>query len=517
MDAVRLHLGDAARAALAQRVVDAGGCHWCALRSTAPPWALYGVSDDELRLLWNCKHAALKSCTLCRGALNASSLATDFVSAAAGHAVAAADLEAANVCLTLPGALAVRHEAFFELAQTSGVSEAALRMMHSIKDALKHMLKAELSRRLAGSAPPSKAPSDEALWRGAIEFSVEYEALACDEFAALPGRYAPSQKKPKGHYHKRQRKNNDEASVDQTPVWNNRQVETALESMTNDERASMGRWLAKEVECPLALSATVKCTRESLWLAGRYRKLSRHMPQSPWYIDGVRKGISSVDEALTCAATPLCDCDAVKFQASGREDIDVRMLGRGRPFVVECVNPKRPPFPGDGFVESKALLDAFVAAVAAESSANGTPLEVLEATISDKAGGAAMQAGAEVKKKAYVAVVWSSSVITEADCLRLALMKNVNVDQLTPVRVMHTRSVANRVKVVHSLRLDKLNGHFATLHMQTSAGTYIKEFVHGDLGRTRPSLADLLGAEKADILQLDVADIEDDADNADNA
>lgn len=39
--------------------------------------------------------------------------------------------------------------------------------------------------------------------------------------------------------------------------------------------------------------------------------------------------------------------------------------------------------------------------------------------------------------------------------------------------------------------------------MLASAGTYIKEFVHGDLERTIPNVGMLLGAE-ADIIQLDV-------------
>lgn len=39
-------------------------------------------------------------------------------------------------------------------------------------------------------------------------------------------------------------------------------------------------------------------------------------------------------------------------------------------------------------------------------------------------------------------------------------------------------------------------------------GTYIKEFVHGDLGRTVPSVGSLLGC-RADILQLDVTKVED--------
>jgi len=41
------------------------------------------------------------------------------------------------------------------------------------------------------------------------------------------------------------------------------------------------------------------------------------------------------------------------------------------------------------------------------------------------------------------------------------------------------------------------------------AGTYVKEFVHGDLGRTTPSVCSLLGCQ-ADILQLDVVWLFDD-------
>jgi tRNA pseudouridine synthase 10 len=48
-----------------------------------------------------------------------------------------------------------------------------------------------------------------------------------------------------------------------------------------------------------------------------------------------------------------------------------------------------------------------------------------------------------------------------------------------------------------------INGRFFILKMTTSAGMYVKEFVHGDLGRTQPNVGSLLGCE-ADILQLDV-------------
>ena len=44
------------------------------------------------------------------------------------------------------------------------------------------------------------------------------------------------------------------------------------------------------------------------------------------------------------------------------------------------------------------------------------------------------------------------------------------------------------------------------LEVRASAGTYIKEFINGDLGRTFPSLCDIIGNE-CDIIQLDVQDI----------
>ena len=60
-----------------------------------------------------------------------------------------------------------------------------------------------------------------------------------------------------------------------------------------------------------------------------------------------------------------------------------------------------------------------------------------------------------------------------------------------------------RTRVVHSLQCEYINQHFMIVRMVTSSGTYVKEFVHGDFGRTAPSLGSLLGCE-ADILQLDV-------------
>lgn len=46
--------------------------------------------------------------------------------------------------------------------------------------------------------------------------------------------------------------------------------------------------------------------------------------------------------------------------------------------------------------------------------------------------------------------------------------------------------------------------------METQAGAYIKEFVHGDFGRTNPCVGEILevGADKVEILELDVERVE---------
>ncbi|GLT53036.1 hypothetical protein SLA2020_263330 [Shorea laevis] len=80
--------------------------------------------------------------------------------------------------------------------------------------------------------------------------------------------------------------------------------------------------------------------------------------------------------------------------------------------------------------------------------------------------------------------------------------------QRTPIRVLHRRSPLEREKIIHWMKIERIGGssQYFLLHLCTQAGTYIKEFVHGDLGRTHPSVGSILGC-RAEILQLDVTDV----------
>lgn len=52
----------------------------------------------------------------------------------------------------------------------------------------------------------------------------------------------------------------------------------------------------------------------------------------------------------------------------------------------------------------------------------------------------------------------------------------------------------------------KVSDRYAILYVLSSAGTYIKEFVHGDLERTVPNVGTFL-EDDVDILQLDVCEL----------
>lgn len=116
--------------------------------------------------------------------------------------------------------------------------------------------------------------------------------------------------------------------------------------------------------------------------------------------------------------------------------------------------------------------------------------------------------GEESKTKSYCALC----LIPEVTSIEPGLLQKLNehplpivLQQKTPLRVLHRRSLITRERSVYSMKAmpTKQNKNLFKLFVKTQAGTYVKEFVHGDLGRTRPSVQEILGVE-ADIVSLDV-------------
>jgi tRNA pseudouridine synthase 10 len=278
--------------------------------------------------------------------------------------------------------------------------------------------------------------------------------------------------------------------------------------------------------------------RTSVFLFGRYRKMMRDVPQSPWFIDKKRVGRFSLQEVIAEQALPLFyDQDTLestgdgsitlngtfrggkknpppkaavedqilganlyKFMSAGREDVDVRMLGSGRPFAFEIKSPHRVSAIG------AAELDAVEAAV----NDGGEDVEVEGlALIKSRNVATTLHAMSQEKRKHYRCVCYCSRPLksdADAGLAALRAIRDLEVHQQTPLRVLHRRSQMNRPKTVHSASVRRVADQWLVLDLETQAGAYIKEFCHGDLGRTRPALGDILDAT-TDIVQLDVVGV----------
>jgi tRNA pseudouridine synthase 10 len=83
------------------------------------------------------------------------------------------------------------------------------------------------------------------------------------------------------------------------------------------------------------------------------------------------------------------------------------------------------------------------------------------------------------------------------------------IAQRTPERVVHRRADTTRHRRLLAAEVVGVDGDRAELRVTAEAGTYVKEWVHGDRGRTRPSLAERLDVA-CEVLELDVLDVHDD-------
>lgn len=254
----------------------------------------------------------------------------------------------------------------------------------------------------------------------------------------------------------------------------------------------------------------VKCVLETFHepviVGGWYVKLDRGVPQSKW-IDresGKRIGRGSVVEAIEAVLLPGLESSGAKFNSSGREDMDVRMLADGRPFASQVHNPKKPLASAETVAEMEREIN---------TRCGQTGVRVRGLCLTSKANYHAVgaHAGENEKEKSYVAIVRLSRAVADEDITKLSSTAPLTIQQETPTRVAHRRADLIRPRTIVAMSAETIPGapDAFLLRLQTQAGTYIKEFVHGDDGRTKPSVGDLLEC-KAQILQLDVTAINDD-------
>ena len=240
-----------------------------------------------------------------------------------------------------------------------------------------------------------------------------------------------------------------------------------------------------------------------LFIEGRYRKLIRGIPQTKWPCRECKgRGCErcnytgkmyqeSVEELISPKILKKADGTESKFHGAGREDIDVKMLGNGRPFVLEIKEPhKRNLNLKD--LEEKINQD------------NTGKVKISDLKFTDKSRRSQIKTSSTDTYKVYCAKVSLDREITPED---LDLIKSMDkIEQRTPTRVAHRRADLIRKREVRDIEIKVLDERCLELIIECQGGLYIKELISGDDNRTNPSISSILNAE-ARCVQLDVLDV----------
>jgi tRNA pseudouridine synthase 10 len=242
-----------------------------------------------------------------------------------------------------------------------------------------------------------------------------------------------------------------------------------------------------------------------LFVAGRYRKLVRTIPQSKWFCSNCRgRGCEkcgetgkmypeSVEELSSKQLLEAAQGEEIFFHASGREDIDARMLGSGRPFVIEVSKPKK-RFIDLKQIETKVNSEAF-----GKVEVSGLHFTTKDVVRHLKKG--------EGAQKEYSLLAEFEKELSDQDLRKIEeKFSGICIKQQTPLRVMHRRADLIREKYIYQVKVKKVSLKRALLEIRCQGGLYVKELVSGDEGRTVPNVSDLLN-NRAETLKLDVLNV----------
>ena len=236
----------------------------------------------------------------------------------------------------------------------------------------------------------------------------------------------------------------------------------------------------------------------SLLFYGKYNKYTRELPQTEWPCSECggsgcddcnwtgQQFQGSVQEIVQRPFIEATGAIDAKFHGAGREDIDVECHGK-RPFVIELREPLKRDVDIEE-IQEEINEDDRVEVFEMQETHHDKPAEV-------------KQLDADKTYRAWIEV----KDLENADLEALEDVKG-EVVQRTPQRVDHRRADKHREREVKSVEW-KVEDDLLVMDIKAEAGTYIKELISGDDGRSEPSVAGLLDRE-AECVKLDVIDID---------
>lgn len=259
------------------------------------------------------------------------------------------------------------------------------------------------------------------------------------------------------------------------------------------------------INIDLRKNPKVRIQINPLFIEGKYNKLIRGIPQTKWPCGKCKgKGCEdcnftgkqydeSVEELISKHILEATNGWQAKFHGAGREDIDVLMLGSGRPFVLEIKEPKIRKI-------DLASLEEKINKI----NEGKTSYHNLKFCQRDRK--AEIKVSSSDNYKIYKALVKCSQKYDKDKLVDLNSLDEIH--QQTPLRVVHRRADKVRIKHVHDVSCDVIDDTTFEMTVKTEGGLYIKELISGDSNRTKPNVGEILGVESI-CEQLDVVEVSD--------
>ncbi len=296
-------------------------------------------------------------------------------------------------------------------------------------------------------------------------------------------------------------------------LWDSAGIEST-ESIKKELAREIGKIISKKTKKEVDLKRpdivilldllknSIEVTMNSLYIYGRYKKYAK-IPQTKHYCQICRgsgcdkcewRGLTYPTSVQQIVAEPLLKATEgldTKFHGQGREDVDVPCLG-WRPFVIEVLEPRKRD------INLKKI----------EKEINRSAKKMIEVEIERFSGISEVENIKSAKpKKTYELTIRTEKKVSEKELKKLDSLVGT-IRQRTPERVKHRRADIERKRDVYSVSVKYSSGkdNIIKVELETEAGLYIKELATGDSGRTKPSIADLLGTG-VEIIELVVLKI----------
>lgn len=281
----------------------------------------------------------------------------------------------------------------------------------------------------------------------------------------------------------------------------NRIIGSEIENNSNKEVSFEKQDIVINVD--IRKKTKVRLQINPLFIEGKYNKYLRGIPQTKWpctkckgrgcdECNGTGKQYpESVEELLSERILEVTRGYEAKFHGAGREDIDVLMLGSGRPFVLEIKEPKIRK------INLKELEEEINKSAKGKTAYHG--LKFVERNRK-----AEIKVSSPDTYKVYKALVKCDEPYDKSKLKDLEKLDEIN--QQTPIRVLRRRADKVRIKYVKELKSEVIDDYTFEITIKTEGGLYIKELISGDEGRSKPNVSEILGVN-AVCAQLDVIEV----------